>query len=402
MTIAPGATDADASWMRRALAVAESARGITRPNPFVGAVVVADDVEIAHGATGPAGTAHAEVRALDAAGDAAVGATLYVTLEPCAHVGRTPPCTHAVLHAGIDRVVVGLADPNPLAAGGATTLREAGVDVVTGVLADRVAAQQEVFVTAIRTGRPHLTLKVAQTVDGATRPDRVGQRWITGAAARRRVHDLRAEADAVLVGSGTVLVDNPALTVRDAPAGPRPPRAVVLDRRGRTPGDAQVVRPGTIVVTGPAASVAWRESLSGHGVEMVVADDLVDGLHALVDHDVTAVLAEPGTTLGRALLADDLVDRLLLHVADTTVDDDRPWTPALPVRDLVPVARRDVGADVEWEFRRADEPGRSTRSHVDAASTSGSAPSSASTVRDPSGDRPAAPAEPSSAAPARP
>ncbi len=344
---------ADARWMRRALAVAESARGTTRPNPFVGAVVVADDVEVAHGATGPAGTAHAEVRALDAAGDAAVGATLYVTLEPCAHVGRTPPCTQAVLHAGIDRVVVGLVDPNPLAAGGAATLREAGVEVVTGVLADRVADQQEVFVTATRTGRPHLTLKVAQTVDGTTRPDRVGRRWITGPAARSRVHDLRAEADAVLVGSGTVLADDPALTVRDAPPGPRPPRGVVLDRRGRTPLDAQVVRPGTIVVTGPTAPVAWRESLSGRGVEVVVADDLVDGLQALVDHDVTAVLAEPGTTLGRALLAADLVDRLLLHVADTTVVDDRPWTPALPVGDLVPVARRHLGSDVEWEWRPA-------------------------------------------------
>ncbi len=407
MTTAPADATAptgetDARWMRRALAVAESARGTTRPNPFVGAVLVADDVEVAHGATGPAGTAHAEVRALDAAGDAASGATLYVTLEPCAHVGRTPPCTQAVLHAGIARVVIGLADPNPLAAGGTEDLRAAGVEVETGVLADRVAAQQEVFVTTTRTGRPHLTLKIAQTVDGTTRPDHPGRGWITGPDARRRVHGLRADADAILVGSGTALADDPALTVRDVAPGPRPPRPVVVDRRGRLPMDRQVVRTGTIVVTAATSETSWRDGLAQQGVTVVVADDLRDGLSALLDHDVTAVLAEPGTTLGGALVADDLVDRLLLHVADTTVDDDRPWTPALPVGDLVPVARRRLGADVEWEFRHPLESGRSAGSNAGTATTSGPPPPSASVVREPSRDRPAAPGQPPSAAPAHP
>lgn len=407
MTTAPADATAptgetDARWMRRALAVAESARGTTRPNPFVGAVVMADDVEVAHGATGPAGTAHAEVRALDAAGDAASGATLYVTLEPCAHVGRTPPCTQAVLHAGIARVVVGLADPNPLAAGGTEDLRDAGVEVETGVLADRVAAQQEVFLATVHHGRPFVTLKLAQRRDGETRPDEVEGRWITGADARRRVHDLRASVDAVLVGSGTVLADDPALTVRDAPAGPVPPRAVVLDRRGRTPFDARVVRPGTIVVTGPPAPVAWREALACRGVEVVVADDLRHGLSALLDHDITAVLAEPGTTLGRALLAADAVDRLLLHVAGTTVDDERSWAPAVPPGDLVAVARRRIGDDIEWEFRPPVPSASPTRSDAGTVSTSGPGPPPAPFVREPSADRPAAPAEPSSAAPAHP
>lgn len=348
----PATTRGDARWMRRALAVAEDARGHTRPNPFVGAVVVADDHEVATGATGPAGTAHAEVRALQAAGPAR-GATLFVTLEPCAHVGRTPPCTDAIVAAGIARVVVGLADPNPLAAGGATRLREAGIAVTTGVLADEVAAQQEVFLATVTRGRPHVTLKIAQLPDGTTRPDRAGRRWITGPVARRRVHALRAGVDAVLVGSGTALADDPALTVRDAAPGPRPPRAVVLDRRGRLTRDLQVVRPDTIVVTAPSSDPAWRAALVAAGVDVVVADGLDEGLACLLDHDVTAVLAEPGTTLGEALVAADAVDSMLLHVADTTVDDDRAWTPAItPTDDLELAARRRLGDDVEWAWRR--------------------------------------------------
>ncbi len=346
----------DSRWMRRALAVAAPARGRTRPNPFVGAVVVVDDREVAVGATGPAGTAHAEVRALAAAGGAARGATLVVTLEPCAHTGRTPPCTEAILAAGVTRVVVGLRDPNPLASGGAQRLRAAGVEVVTGVLADEVAAQQAEFLAVVEQGRPHVTVKLAQRPDGSTRPDDTGGRWITGAVARRRVHELRASVDAVLVGSGTALADDPSLTVRDAAPGPRPPRAVVVDRRGRLPLDRRVVRPGTIVVTARDADPAWREALAGRGVVVVVAEDLRGGLAALLDHDVDTVLAEPGTTLGRALVAGDQVDRLLLHVADRTVDDARPWTPAVPTGDLLAVASRRLGDDVEWDLRRVRRP----------------------------------------------
>lgn len=350
---------ADAAWMWRALAVAETARGQTRPNPFVGAVVVGDGAEVAVGATGRAGTAHAEVRALDAAGERARGATLVVTLEPCAHVGRTAPCTEAILDAGITRVVVGLPDPNPVAAGGADRLRAAGLEVVTGVLADRVAAQQAEFLVAATTGRPHLALKLAQTRDGATRPDVVGHRWITGPAARRRVHRLRADADVVLVGSGTALADDPALTVRDAAPGLRHPRPVVVDRRGRLTRELRVVRSGAIVVTTSTSPASWRRMLEEAEVTVVVADDLADGLRRLHDLGIGAVLAEPGTTLGRALVDADLVDRLLLHVADTDVADVAAWTPALPPPETLDlVARRQLGDDVEWEWRRPPGPFR--------------------------------------------
>ncbi|MBY5163773.1 bifunctional diaminohydroxyphosphoribosylaminopyrimidine deaminase/5-amino-6-(5-phosphoribosylamino)uracil reductase RibD [Salsipaludibacter albus] len=352
MTGPPPTTD-DVRWMRRALAVGEVARGRTRPNPFVGAVVVADDHEVAVGATGPAGTAHAEVRALEQAGERAHGATLVVTLEPCAHVGRTAACTAAIAAAGIARVVVGLADPNPLAAGGAERLRAAGIDVTVGVLDAEVAAQQAVFLTTVEHARPHVTLKLAQLPDGATRPDQVGRRWLTGPVARQRVHRLRAEVDAVLVGSGTALADDPALTVRDAAPGPRPPRAVVVDRRGRSTPDLEVVRPGTIVLTASTADPDWRAVMASAGVEVVVADDLGDGLRRLRDLDVAAVLAEPGTTLGRALVAADLVDTLVLHVAGTRVDDDRPWTPAVsPPPEFLLETRRRLGDDVEWTWRR--------------------------------------------------
>lgn len=340
----------DERWMRRAIAVAESARGTTRPNPFVGAVVVADGVEIATGATAPVGGPHAEPRALAAAGTRARDATLYVTLEPCTHHGRTPPCTDAIVAAGVARVVIGMADTSPVAAGGADHLRARGLDVTTGVLGDRVLDQLEVFATVVAHGRPHVTCKLAQTIDGVTDPALLGGRWITGAQARARVHDLRAQVAGVLVGSTTALVDDPALTVRHAPAAATPPRPIVMDRRGRLPLDHDVVRPGAIVVTAPGSSTEWRTGLGSRGVDVVVVDSLAAGLAALVGRDVDAILAEPGPVLATALLEAGAVDRLLFHVADSKVSDPRPVEWALPVRGWTPVARRALGADAEWEF----------------------------------------------------
>ena len=344
-------------WMRRALALAEAARGETGPNPFVGAVVVGDGgEEVGAGSTGPVGTAHAEPRALAVAGDRATGATLYVTLEPCAHHGRTPPCTDAVLAAGIRRVVVGMRDPNPVAGGGIDVLRAAGIEVVEGVLAHRVATQLAVFVTTVRHRRPYVTLKLAQTSDGVTDPALLSSRWITGPVARARVHDLRAGVAGILVGSTTALVDDPALTVRAAPPGPVPPRAIVVDRRGRLPTDHRVVRDGTIVVTSAHAPTRWCAGLRAAGVDVVAVDSLAGGLEALLARDVVSVLAEPGPTLAQALLADEVVDRLLVHVASSSVADPGGVDWAVPTTGLAAVARRRLGPDVEWEFRPRPAP----------------------------------------------
>lgn len=313
----------DRRHLARAISLAERGRGRTRPNPIVGCVVVRDGEVVGEGHHAAAGDPHAEVVALGEAGERARGATVYVSLEPCDHHGRTGPCTTALLEAGVARVVYGMADPHPEAAGGHATLDAGGVAVEGGVLADWVAAQNEVFVTATTAGRPHVVLKLAQTIDGALTVG--GRRWITGRPARHRVHRLRAEADGVVVGSGTVLADDPRLDVRhvEAPAGQ--PRPVVLDARGRTPRDAAVVRPGAVVVTTQQAPPAWRSDLVAAGVEVLESLPGRDGgvclahaLRALLDAGLQALLAEGGPRLARSLVRERVVDRLVVHVAVTT------------------------------------------------------------------------------------
>jgi diaminohydroxyphosphoribosylaminopyrimidine deaminase / 5-amino-6-(5-phosphoribosylamino)uracil reductase len=214
--------------MAEAISLGREVRATTSPNPWVGAVVVpAGDTPVALGATQPPGGPHAEVVALDLAGENAKGSTLYVTLEPCSHHGRTPPCTDAIVAAGVRRVVVGIEDPDPKVAGaGIELLRQAGVDVTVGILAGAVEDYLAPYLFHRRTGRPWVVLKLAMTLDGRiAAPDRISK-WITGPAARADAHQLRAESDAILVGAGTVRRDNPALTVRDAEG--RDPLRVVL------------------------------------------------------------------------------------------------------------------------------------------------------------------------------
>jgi diaminohydroxyphosphoribosylaminopyrimidine deaminase / 5-amino-6-(5-phosphoribosylamino)uracil reductase len=318
----------DRANLARAVALAEGARGRTAPNPAVGCVLVRDDQVVGEGATAPPGGPHAEVVALTAAGERARGATAYVTLEPCAHHGRTPPCVDALCEAGVARVVYAHPDPNPVATGGGEVLRAREVRVtgpgqVGDLLRGAVAHQLEGYLTVVRRGRPHVTLKLAQTADGQlTAPD--GARWITGPAARAAVHRWRSAVDAVLVGSGTVLADDPRLDVRHGPGageGVRQPRPVVLDTRLRTPATATVVARGALVLCGPAATDARRQALEEAGAEVVVVAvgedgslDLRAALRTLAAHGIAAVLAEPGSTLARALLDAELVDRLVLHV----------------------------------------------------------------------------------------
>src|SRR5262252_10328696 len=232
--------------MRRAIELAERGRGLTSPNPMVGAVIVAPGgAIIGEGFHERAGAAHAEAEALRAAGARARGATMYVTLEPCSHHGRTPPCAAAVIEAGVARVVAAVADPNPLVSGrGFAALRAVGIEVVTGAGAAEAERQNRAFLTAMRERRPHVTLKAGMTLDGKIADLHGGSRWITGEAARHRAHRLRSESDAIVVGIGTVLRDDPELTVRLLQPWPREPLRVVLDTTARTPVGARLIRAG--------------------------------------------------------------------------------------------------------------------------------------------------------------
>jgi diaminohydroxyphosphoribosylaminopyrimidine deaminase / 5-amino-6-(5-phosphoribosylamino)uracil reductase len=311
--------------MQRALDLAERARGLTSPNPMVGAVVVANGTVVGEGFHREAGAPHAEMEALAMAGPRARGATLYVTLEPCNHHGRTAPCAPAVAAAGVARVVSAVADPNPVAAGGLAVLRAAGIDVVTGVLAEAAARQNRVFFTAVRQQRPHVTMKAAMTADGKIGDVHGESKWITGEAARAESHRMRSETDAIVVGVTTVLRDDPALTVRLPQPWPREPYRVVLDSDARTPPQARVLRSGsparTLVAVSAEAPAARVHALEEHGVTVARCpgrEGRVDVMALLADlfaRDVRAVLVEGGGEAHAAFLDADVVDRVALFVA---------------------------------------------------------------------------------------
>jgi diaminohydroxyphosphoribosylaminopyrimidine deaminase / 5-amino-6-(5-phosphoribosylamino)uracil reductase len=292
----------ESSAMERARQLALGVLGTTSPNPAVGAVVLtADGAVVGEGATAPAGGPHAEVTALAQAGDRARGGTVVVTLEPCAHTGRTGPCADALLAAGVARVVVAVPEPSELAAGGADKLRAAGVDVELGVeQAEAEAGALAGWLTGVRQHRPFVVWKVAATLDGRVAAADGTSRWITGEDARAAVHRLRASSDAVVVGSGTVLTDDPQLTVRDADGRPaaRQPLRVVVDRRGRLPATSRVLDDAAPThvsrADGPAALLA-----------------------ELFDRGVRRVLLEGGPTLAAAFLRDGLVDEAVVHLAPT-------------------------------------------------------------------------------------
>jgi diaminohydroxyphosphoribosylaminopyrimidine deaminase / 5-amino-6-(5-phosphoribosylamino)uracil reductase len=292
--------DAERRAMARARELGASVLGTTSPNPAVGAVVLdVDGAVVGEGATSPPGGPHAEVLALGQAGERARGGTAVVTLEPCAHTGRTGPCAEALIDAGIARVVVAVPEPTELAVGGANRLREAGVEVVLGV--EREAAEQgalAAWLTGVHERRPYVLWKVGTTLDGRVAAADGTSRWITGEVARAAVHRLRATCDAVLVGSGTVLADDPQLTVRDAEGRnvPRQPLRVVVDRRGRVPDGARVLD-----------DAAPTHVSRADGPEKVLAE--------LYDRGVRRVLLEGGPELAAAFLRADLVDEAVVHLA---------------------------------------------------------------------------------------
>jgi diaminohydroxyphosphoribosylaminopyrimidine deaminase/5-amino-6-(5-phosphoribosylamino)uracil reductase len=342
--------------MRHAAALGAQVLGRTSPNPPVGAVVLDESgTVVGEGATQPPGGPHAEVMALRAAAGRAH--TVVVTLEPCSHTGRTGPCSEAILQAGVRRVVIACPEPTERAAGGAAALRAAGVEVVEGVLRDEVArGALAPWLHRQSTGRPHVTWKYAATLDGRSAAADGTSRWITGEQARADVHRLRAESDAVVVGVGTVLADDPALTARPDPG--RQPLRVVVDSNGRTPRTAQVLdgtAPTLVVTHGPSYGEDRTLVLPPAADGRV---DLVALLGALAGREVVSVLLEGGPTLAGAFVAAGLVDRVVGYVAPALLGAGQPalqgtgvGTIADAVRlSLVDVAR--VGDDVRITLER--------------------------------------------------
>ncbi|MDQ3416665.1 MAG: bifunctional diaminohydroxyphosphoribosylaminopyrimidine deaminase/5-amino-6-(5-phosphoribosylamino)uracil reductase RibD [Actinomycetota bacterium] len=337
--------------MLRAVALAAESRGRTLPNPAVGCVVLdAEGVPVGEGWHRRAGGPHAEVLALAAAGSRAGGGTAVVTLEPCAHTGRTGPCTQALLSAGIARVVVGVPEPSSTAGGGAERLRAAGVDVqqMDGPERDAAEVVNAVWLTAVRRRRPYLTWKLASTLDGRVAAADGSSRWITGAAARADVHRLRAECDTVLVGVGTVLADDPSLTVRphDGSIPGRQPLRVVADTHGRTPSNAQVR---------DSAATTWVATADQVGSGPDGRVDLRSLLTELYERERRHVLLEGGPTLAGAAVAAGLVDRVVAYLAPALLGDGRAALGAAGVSTISATHRlelvdvRRVGDDVRIE-----------------------------------------------------
>jgi diaminohydroxyphosphoribosylaminopyrimidine deaminase/5-amino-6-(5-phosphoribosylamino)uracil reductase len=335
----PGELMDDIRWMTRALALAARGRGLTSPNPMVGALVVRDGAVIAERFHERAGGQHAEAAALEEAGTRARGATLYVTLEPCNHVGRTPPCVEAIVRAGVRRVVAATPDPNPrVRGGGAAALAAASIEVHLGCLEREARELNHAFFTATALQRPHVTAKWAMTLDGKIAAHDRQSRWITGEAARREAHRLRSEADAVVTGIGTVLADDPILTVRLEPPWPREPYRVVVDGRARLPLEAALLRAGTrariLVAVGEDAPAARVAGLASSGVTVLQCKsrdgrvDVVDLSARLFALDVIAVLLEAGAELTGAFVQAGLVDRVAAFVAPKVLGGSAAPTPA--------------------------------------------------------------------------
>lgn len=334
----------DERFMRLALDEARKGLGRTHPNPAVGAVIVKAGRVIATGYHARAGTAHAEANALLLAGKRAKGATIYSTLEPCDHFGRTPPCTQAILEAGISRVVYGSADPNPLVDGkGVKRLRRAGVQVLGGLLRAECDALNEPFFKVMRTGLPFVTVKAAMTLDGKIATRLGASKWITSAASRRKAHELRDRVDAIVVGAGTVAADDPQLTTRLRSG--RDAMRVVIDPSLRTKPTAKVYAPGgapTVVVTSKPEDSYRARAFTKRGVRVLTvperrgALDLDAALRALTKQGVLHALVEGGAATTSAFLRAGLVDEVVLFIAPTLFGaEGLTWSGSLPV--LTPV-----------------------------------------------------------------
>ena len=312
----------DEFFMREALLLAKNAEGRTNPNPMVGAVVVKDGRIISAGWHRQAGSPHAEIHALNMAGDLAAGAVLYVTLEPCSHFGRTPPCVNRIIDAGIKKVVAATVDPNPKVAGrGIKILRDAGIEVEVGVLEDEALKLNETFFKWVTTGLPFVTLKFAASLDGKIATVGGQSKWISCKESRQFVHKLRDVSAGIMVGVGTVLADNPSLTAR-VDGGKNPVR-IVADSMARTPIDARIVGDGqarTIIAVTESAPRDKVSALKHYGAEVITAGDgkrvdLKILMKKIAARDITSVLVEGGGTLNFSLLKSGLVDKVIAFIA---------------------------------------------------------------------------------------
>jgi diaminohydroxyphosphoribosylaminopyrimidine deaminase/5-amino-6-(5-phosphoribosylamino)uracil reductase len=342
----------DEAYIERAIELARRGSGLVSPNPMVGAVVVSEGAIVGEGFHEGPGLPHAEIMALNHAGERARGATLYTSLEPCDHYGRTPPCTEAIVRAGIARVVSATRDPNPVVDGqGIRTLRAHGVEVREGILADEADRLNKAFAKHVRTGMPFVIWKAAASLDGKVAARDGTSRWITGEAARADVHRLRAWADAIVVGAGTALDDDPELTVRDRDYRGRPPIRVLVDGRGRVGPSGHLFddQAPTLVATTELAPAAARDAWRDAGAEVLVLehDEAGVGLGALMadlgKRDVQGVLLEGGPTLAWSAVEEQLVDAIVLYLSPKliggsdapTVLEGRGFAPighALPMR----------------------------------------------------------------------
>jgi diaminohydroxyphosphoribosylaminopyrimidine deaminase/5-amino-6-(5-phosphoribosylamino)uracil reductase len=349
----------DHLYMARALRLATRGLLTTDPNPRVGCVLVKSGEVVGEGWHERAGGPHAEVYALQQAGVRAAGATAYVTLEPCCHHGRTPPCTQALIAAGVTRVVAAMQDPNPRIAGkGLAALRQAGIDTRTGVLGAESERLNAGFVMRMRHKRPRVRCKLAMSVDGRTAMASGESRWITGTAARRDVHRLRARSSAIMTGVETVLADDPLLTVRaedSAVESMRQPLRVILDSRLRTPGTARLLgMPGSTLLLTAVTNAEKKARLLRPGVEVVTLPlqagrlDLQAVLHYLGTREVNEVHLEAGATLCGALLQAGLIDELVIYMAPHLMGDTARGLLTLPglvsMDQRVPLSISDIRA----------------------------------------------------------
>jgi diaminohydroxyphosphoribosylaminopyrimidine deaminase / 5-amino-6-(5-phosphoribosylamino)uracil reductase len=363
--------DEDVAHMRAALALARRGLGLTWPNPSVGCVIVTDGRVVGRGATAPSGRPHAETLALERAGARARGGTAYVTLEPCCHWGRTPPCTDALIDAGIARVVIAVRDPDPRVDGrGVAILRDAGIKVAEGVLQADAREVIAGFTLRLHADRPWVTLKLASTLDGRIATRTGESRWITGQLARRKAHALRGRHDAIMVGIGTVLADDPDLTCRLPGFRPTDAVRVVADGGMRIPLDSRLVGTAgeapTWMLVREGGDAERRRALAARGVKLIEVSgappgvDLRDGLAHLSTAGLTRILVEGGARLAAALLREDLVDRIAwFHAPAVMGGDGLPAVQGFGADALAEMPRfvrrstAPLGPDMLSEFERA-------------------------------------------------
>lgn len=364
--------DADRRFMAAAIRLARRNLGLTATNPSVGTLIVRDDGEgpriVGRGITAIGGRPHAEAEALAEAGDRARGATAYVTLEPCAHHGRTPPCAEALVRAGIARVVGAAADPDPRVSGkGYAILEAGGIDVTPGVLADGASDRLNGYLTRSVKKRPEVTLKLAVSSDGMIGRKGEGQVAITGQVSRRQVHVMRSESDAILVGIGTALADDPELTCRLPGLEKRSPVRIVLDRNARLSPDSKLALSAratpVLLATAIDADAGRRAALEGLGVGFIACDEhegriaLPEFLEDLAARGVLTLLVEGGAETARHFLAEGLVDRLVLFTGSAPIGPHGVESPVDPaaIPDGFRLLRREIfGDDVCFEYVRTD------------------------------------------------